>query len=229
MVRNEYPALYEEIFSDIVATEGIAKEMVQPSFLRLEAVLTNGESNIEFSLKDNKTGISETERRLSDSDGFVAIEWALGVFQRDPNEMDGGSKIVQPFVNDVDFTTTAGYNKQHINRVFNGELIVEKGGSKVIPAFYTGQFYDAPETQRTAATNNSSKRGSEAGRLLLKPQLRLYGSGQTDIKIVCPKIKNPLWQNTTPSTDATKFVENRVALFLFGYILKDKAKEGFSK
>jgi hypothetical protein len=140
---------------------------IQPSFIRLEKVLTANSVAETFTLKrgaKNQNGQRPLENFLSESDVFVATN--LGVFiQAVPVDGSGnplgnnGNQANYPYPDVTAFpaaaTATAVAQADCLEAIFNGTLGIKANSYEVVDNMSLLNFRVPPETQKSATTQAS--------------------------------------------------------------------------
>lgn len=144
---------------------------IQPSFIRVEKVLTPTNIAETFTLKNgakNQGGQRPLENFLSESDVFVATN--MGVFvQAVVSGLEGnnGNSVNYPYPDLAAFPTAATATNQSqaacLEGIYNGTLSIKANSYEVVDNMSLLNYRVAPETQSSATTQASTGTLTGAG------------------------------------------------------------------
>lgn len=209
LILNQYD---QQLFQQLCEKHGA--EFVQSSFLRAEQPLVNTQSTYKLALKNNQGVVNSLlENKLDPADTFVATRLALGVYERNFNTRDEGTKVLQFYPNTNAFTAGAGFNVSHLNLVWNGQLALKRGTVEDM-RMSTRRFLNISQTQQTSGTNFSSGDGYDTGTVPIPP---IYINGSVDVYFQAEYnaiLAAQQWASVTANTTIQLTLEVR------GFILK---------
>lgn len=187
--------------------------------LRLESKIENAKSKYEFKLLQEDGGAIKSEVRLNKNDVMFVTAIGLGIYQRNNTNLASPSEcveVVQTYPNEVYFTTGGTFVPRHLEIFYNSRLFLQVGDKVYIPGSLTRDYRFAPETQQSAASNKSQFMDG-AGFVEQPTHYRLRGTDQIDIHLEINSFTGMEIENDQANT------ENRLVLFLKGFIIKQAA------
>jgi len=182
------------------------------SYLRIENPIINNQSLYKFPIL-NQGGELSVEKKLDKNDLFVVTRIGLFIYSRDTSTGNQASQPLQTYPNEVYFPAVAGFTPSHLETVYSGELNVKKGTTVVLESYDTMNFRYVPTTQQSGAANKS-ERGRDTGFAGAVPTMFLPGREQVSIEAKFNTFNGIQWQAVTAN------LENRLALFLRGFLVK---------
>lgn len=196
--------------------------VIAPSALRAETVLTNANPNVSFNIKRGVVAPSPTEVLLDNNDAFCVTHMGLFLTAESTTQTLKGVASLQTYPNPIIFPAVAAgassaFVPGNLEAVYNGSLSVKVGTKELIPALDTIRFRRVPQTQKSAATN-STEFDFEDSIIRITPNLTLKGNQENVIGLRLP--------NATEIEARTAGTENRVVLYLKGFVVKGGSSAG---
>lgn len=186
----------------------------EPSFLRIEKTLVNGQGTYDFNLKV-ESGMIATERKLDRNDVFCATH--LGVYLSKQLTAEIGKEVLQTYPNSQVFTSASAYDLTDLQAIYNGYMWIKTEQTVNAEAIPMLKFLHIPETQKSAAGNYSQFKTEEHAFYMGNV---LFFKGWSSIEI---KIQFPTWSGITLQTGESGYV-TKLVLVPYGYLLKSAIK-----
>ena len=179
---------------------------ISPSFLRLEAVITNTSNIIRFNtFVGDTSNVATTETRLDRNDKFVVTE--MGLFLLKQLQGQSGGRL-HSYPNATDFAAAAPF----LESLFNGILKMTMNKKQWISALDTQRFLNVPETQQSAGTNRDMF-SLHKKLYRLTPHIEIDGSGTNEIELQYPTYAGWAGASATAGTD------HKAVLYLHGLLI----------
>lgn len=157
--------------------------VIAPSYVRAEALLTNGAQEYKFFLKllGNE---SSTEHKLNEQDLFAVNK--LGLFLMAQDVAVPGISNLETYPNPIKFPDEAGQLlTAHLEHIYNGFLNFKVGDTLHIPDYPTSDFRVVNTSQKSATIANSERDNTD-GYVQLPVNLELKGRENNEITLKVP-------------------------------------------
>lgn len=198
-------------------------KQIQPSFLRMEAVIANGQNVYQF-LIDMQSNQVSTEQKLNQNDVFGTNLIGLFIYPRNTSTGNEGLVPLQTYPNVQVFPAVVGppaFTPGDLNMVYSGFLQIARETTIDLEKFPTRKFLEIGTTQQASATTYSEVIGTDSGFASMVPTLLLPGAAvqQTTITLNYPALPSSIaWQAQAANT------QNRLVLIVYGYVIKGVGK-----
>lgn len=194
-------------------------KVISPYTLRLESKIQDAQSVYEFAILEETSTALKSEIKLNKNDVLFATAIGYGMYQRNNTNVASTSEcveVVQTYPNEVYFTTAGAFVPRHLEVFYNAKLTLEVGSKIFVPGITTRDFRSVPETQQSAVSNKSQW-GENDGFVELPTYYSLKGTDQITLKVEIKPFTGMKIENDTANA------ENRVVLFIKGFIIKQGA------
>ena len=197
------------IYTHNIQRPEFAGRKLTPSYLRLEAEITNSSNKLSFkTFVGDSTTVYATERRLDRNDSFIASELGFFLIKQDvANGKTNARRVAYP--NITVFGAAAAADLMALYET--GKLKVNVAREDKFVALDIARFLHIPETQQTGATNYDET-SSKSGFVHLTPQLVLDGNGTNEIEFAS-------YAGWAGGTSADEGFKHRAVLYLRGYLV----------
>lgn len=165
-----------------VSAQDIQDAALTQSYLRLEQPLVVGVNQIQFPILNNQTGnsnaIRSNEVRLNLQDAFYVA--GLSIFLSKAASAITAVMPLSSYPNPFIFAT-GGAQPAPLWNFYGGSFEIKVNGVTILPKYPLADFYDAPETQQTAAaaTGVPIDQFSGGKRIALQPNPVFIGQKNT--------------------------------------------------
>ena len=169
------------------------KNVIAPSFVRMELELVNGRSEYIFDYR-TATKKFDTEVKLDEQDAFRMTD--VGFFLIKEDLAVPGCATLQAFANPFVFPDeSGGLQTQHLNHLYNGKFAAKVGNIVYVPDMPVLDCEYVGTAQQTGAGNRSEKCAG-AGFIPCTPQYTLKGRENNELKLIVPANSNQKVQTT---------------------------------
>jgi hypothetical protein len=186
----------------------------EPSYLRVEKTLVNGQGTYDFNLKV-ESGVIATERKLDRNDVFCVTH--LGFYLAKQATAKIGKEVLQTYPNTQVFTSASAYDLTDLGAIYNGYMWIKTEQTVNAEAIPMIKFLHIPQTQKSATGNYSQFKTEEHAFYMGNV---LFFKGKSSIEI---KVQFPTWSGITLQTAETGFV-TKLVLMPYGFLLKSASQ-----
>ncbi len=199
------------IYTHNVNRPEFAGRKLTPSFLRLEAEITNSSNKLSFkTFVGDSTTVYATERRLDRNDSFIATELGFFLIKQDvANGKTNARRLTYPNITVLGAAAAADLMALYET----GRLKINVAREDKFVALDIARFLHIPETQQTGA-GNYDEVSHKSGMVALTPQLVLDGNGTNEIEIEFASYTG--WAG---GTSADVGFKHRAVLYMRGYLV----------
>jgi hypothetical protein len=205
------PVAFERNLYDAIKKLNLAQNITpEPSYLRIEQTLVDGQGNYNFNLKV-ESGMIVTERKLDRNDIFVATHMCVYLIKQSTTKI--GLEVPQTYPNSQVFTSASAYDLTNLQAIYNGHMWIKTEQTVNAEAIPMLKFLYIPETQKSAAGNYSQFKIEEHA---YYPGIVFVFKGWSSIEI---KIEFPTWSGITLQTGEAGYV-TKLVFMPFDFLLK---------
>jgi hypothetical protein len=211
------PVAFERNLFDAIQRLDIAKNTKpEPSFLRIEKTLVDGQGSYDFNLKV-ESGMIGTERKLDRNDVFCATHLCVYLIKQKTAEI--GKEVPQTYPNQQVFTSASAYDLTDLQAIYNGFMWIKTEQTVNAEAIPMLKFLHIPETQQSSAANYSQFKIEEHA--YYPGGIVFVFKGWSSIEI---KIQFPTWSGITLQTGESGYV-TKLVFMPFGFLLKSAIQQ----
>lgn len=157
--------------------------IITPSYIRMEALLSSGQSVYNFNIGQGVGNPRITENRLNLNDAFQATH--IGIFLLNADATLPGKEALQTFPSATAFPTEASnVDPTDLECFYNGFLTVKVADVVYAESMATRKFRMVPTTQQDAS-NLSGEKGFD-GLMPLTPQFTFQGQAKNTLQLTIP-------------------------------------------
>jgi hypothetical protein len=173
---------------------------IQPSFLRMEAIVANNKTEFQFYVSNTAQGdisltSTSTEKRLDRNNHFVALEHRFGIYERDSAVLQNSKEDVYAPVPGY-FTAGTTFKPSDLEWLYKrGRMLIQvstnvyvNGGIGLADFRYVPQTQTATLDDGTTTTTTDAKTQSPFGggwQPLALP-VSFFGNQDNKLSIICP-------------------------------------------
>lgn len=181
--RQVYDQAVQALMDANLTPKEIKDAALTQSYIRQEVLLVNGQTSyrLPFLVNDTLNGpVRPTEQRVNLQDAHYC--YGLQVLIAKASSATDTTFVPQPFPDPVTFPTGAA----SLGALYNGKLTVNVNNVAVVPAIDILQFYNAPQTQLTAATNSPITQFDGSQFINIQPQVVIIGQKNSQAVVTLP-------------------------------------------
>jgi len=162
--------------------------ILSQSYLQFETLLSTNQTSFQFGVLTNQTPngvpVRPTERRLTLQDAFYASE--IQVLLAAATSATDSAFQIETYPNPIIFPV-GGAAPAPLEVLYNGSLLISVNNKVIMPGLDIDRFYNAPQTQNTAAglTIVDERDGSQG--TALEPNIVFIGQKNTQVVINLPQ------------------------------------------
>lgn len=191
--------------------------VLAPSFLKSVLPIANSTSLYKFQLKSDQNILApQIEQRIDRNDVFIAHRIGYGIMPVVSGNFNRALMATYP--NNTVFPAVVGppaFTPDHLQVFWNARLSLKVGNTVFIPNYDTRNFYYAPETQKSAATNYDQVDGQMDGFVDWTPQIILSGSANIELNVEVPLDSTIAVANLNANTT------NYLVAYFRGFLIKE--------
>ncbi len=192
------------------------KQIIAPHVLRSEVAITNTDNILTFPILEDSIAPLKTEVRLNKND--IMFMTGIGMFIYNKVANAEGKGVLQTFPNQIHFSATNTGAATDLETIYNGQLRLQVGTTEFLPGLDMNIFRWVPQTQQSAATNNTMD-DEDAGFVDLATFYEMRGTDQILMTAKLPISPGIAMAALTGS--------NQLVLKMRGFIIKGGANLPF--
>jgi len=178
---------------------------IAPSFLRVEAALSNSKGEYTFDVMTSNGVDIATEKKLNRNDVFIATQ--VGLFLTAQEIAKIGKEVLKTWPDTSVFSSTSTFTPEHLNTIYSGYLWM-KINTKVAIENLCG--YDFRKIGVTAATEFNREEFSRP----LEQYITISGNNNNELKYTFPT-----FTGMQVAASASGY-SNKLVLMFFGFLAR---------